>query len=317
MPSPERPSVTVVIPARNAAADIGALLDAVRSQAAPDVLEVIVVDDSSADDTAVRARCHGATVIERGTADGGNPAAARNLGARSARGEMLVFLDADCVPAPGWLAALLAAHAEGEAVVGGALDLPPGLPLTARLDYYCGWYHVHSRCRAGEVPNHPPGNLSVSRMAFASTAGFTERQPTAYAHEELAWQAELRRRGMPLRFEPRAVVYHRNRPGLGQLLRRNYRWGYSALEAKAATGASRLRWLSRHPRFQMFAALPLAAVQALYIAGCWLRVGVLEPVLLLPVVLAARLAYVAGLTAGGIRWLRGETSAGAPRPRWE
>jgi len=249
--------------------------------------------------------------------NGGNPAIGRNRGALLAAGDLLVFLDADCRPAPGWLARLLAGHDAGAAVVGGALDLPRGLSPMARCDYYCGWYHVHSRRPAGEVPNHPPGNLSVRRRDFARTPGFTEQQPVAYAHEELAWQAEVRRAGGRIQFEPAAIVYHYNRPGFRNLLRRNYRWGYSAIESKAPTGAARLAWVYRYPALLVAASLPLALGSTAYILACWLRAGVLEPLLMLPAVLAARLAYSAGLVAGGIRWIRFGTGAPEARPRWE
>jgi hypothetical protein len=48
-----------------------------------------------------------------------------------------------------------------------------------------------------------------------------------------------------------------------------------------------------------------------------MRVGVLEPLLMLPAVLAARLADSAGLVAGGIRWMRFGAGAADARPRWE
>ena len=96
------------------------------------------------------AEAHGANVIRLERQNGlGNPAAARNLGVERTSGDPIVFLDADCEPEPGWLRSLIDAHRSGHPVVGGALDLPPGLGLTARLDYYCGWYHVHSRRSAG------------------------------------------------------------------------------------------------------------------------------------------------------------------------
>jgi hypothetical protein len=212
---------------------------------------------------------------------------------------------------------LLAGHDAGAAVVGGALDLPSGLSPTARCDYYCGWYHVHSRRPAGEVPNHPPGNVSVRRAAFAATAGFTEQQPIAYAHEELAWQADVLRRGGRIVFDPHAIVYHYNRPGFRNLLRRNYRWGFSAIESKAPTGAARLAWVYRYPALLVVASVPLALGTAAYITGCWVRAGVFEPVLMLPWVLAARAAYSAGLVAGAIRWMRFGTGAAEARPRWE
>ncbi len=315
--SPRR--VSVIIPARNEANLIGHVLSAVLKQRSAQVdIEVLVVDDGSTDDTAAVARAAGARTITMASHDGGgNPAAARNRGAAEATGDPIIFLDADCTPAHGWLNALLAAHDAGAVCVGGSLALPPGLPASARCDYYCGWYHVHPWRSAGFVPNHPPCNLSVKRAAFVDTGGFAEKQPIAYAHEELGWQADLQRGGERIYFEPGAIVTHWNRPGFGNLLRRNYRWGYSAIESKAESGAARVAWLYRYPRLLIATSFPLAPVQAVYIVACWLRAGVVEPLFTLPAVLAARFAYAAGMMAGGLCWLRRRgTSASAAGPRW-
>jgi glycosyltransferase involved in cell wall biosynthesis len=294
-----------VIPARNEASNIGNVVRAIIGQAFDDMeLEVIVVDDGSTDGTADIARSAGARVLELGRQGSeGSPAAARNRGAAIAKGDPLIFLDADCVAGDGWLHAILAAHANGATVVGGSLDLPPGLPATARCDYYCGWYLVHSRRPAGYVPHQPAPSLSVRREAFLSTSGFPEL-PFCYASEERALQAELRRKGHRIYFEPKAVAYHYNRPGFRNLLRRNYRWGYSAIESKHQTGSARMAWLYRYPRLVIAASLPLAFAHTAYILGCWIRAGVFEPVLMLPAVLASRFAYVAGMAVGGIQWLR-------------
>ncbi len=310
--------VSVIIPARDEAGTIGDLVQSVRAQGTSGVnVEVVVVDDHSVDGTSREAQRAGARVVSLSATSGGNPAVARNRGAAAASGDPLVFLDADCTPADGWLSRLLAAHDAGAAVVGGSLDLPPGLSAMARCDYYCGWYHVHSRRPAGEVPNHPPGNLSVRRGVFGRTRGFTEQQPVAYAHEELAWQAEVRRAGGRIVFDPQAIVFHRNRPGFGNLLRRNYRWGFSAIESKAPTGAARLAWVYQHPALLVAGSLPLALASTAYIVGCWLRAGRIEPLIMLPAVLAARLAYSAGLASGGLRWIRAGDRIPEVRPRWE
>ncbi len=306
-------------PARNEANLIGNVVSAVFEQRSAQIdIEVLVVDDGSTDETSRVAQAEGARVISMASHAGdGNPAAARNWGAAEATGDPIIFLDADCIPANGWLNALLAAHEAGAECVGGSLALPPGLPASARWDYYCGWYHVHPRRSAGFVPNHPPCNLSVKRAVFAGTRGFAEEQPIAYAHEELAWQAELQRAGKGVYFEPGAVVTHWNRPGFGNLLRRNYRWGYSAIESKAESGAARMAWMYRYPRLLIATSFPLAPFQAAYIVACWLRAAVVESLFMFPAVLAARFAYAAGMTAGGVRWLRRRgTSGPAAGPRW-
>lgn len=296
--------VSIVIPARNEAGALAAVLEAVRRQAVAGCeLEVVVVDDGSTDGTAEVGRSAGARVLQGVGPDApGNPAAARNLGAAAATGDPIVFLDADCEPAPGWLAALLAAHGRGAAIVGGSLELPPGLSMSARCDYYAGWYHVHPRRRAGEVPNHPPGNLSVRRDVFLATSGFEEAGGYGYGHEELRWQAEAARSGHPILFEPRAVAFHHNRPGLGNLVRRSWRWAEHSIEAKSRTGAARMAGLYRWPTTAALTALPLAPVHAGYILLCWVRAGRLEPVLLSPLLLAARVVYSAGMAVGGLRW---------------
>lgn len=324
MPEPEaaRPTsrlVSVIIPTYNEAAHIARVVPAVRAQRTQGVeIEVLVADDGSSDDTLERARVAGARALPLPAgASGGNPGAARNRGVAASQGDPLIFLDADCVPEHQWLARILEAHQRGETIVGGAIDIPDGLPLAARCDHYCGSYHVHRHRRAGWVANHPPANLSVRRDVFLGAGGFAERFPVADGHEELPWQAAARRAGERIWFEPEAVVRHHNRPGISNLLRRNYRWGYSSLESKATTGAARAAWLYRHPRLLIAAGAPFALAHTVYTVACWVRAGVLEPLALTPAVLMARVAYAAGYMVGGARWLgRRRSGAAEERPRW-
>lgn len=302
------PLVSVIIPARNEESLIGTVVRHVIRQCPIGVqIEVIVVDDGSSDRTVLEAQNAGATVVDLlREGKSGNPAAARNSGARISKGDPLIFLDADCVPLDGWLQAILLAHQAGNVIVGGALELPPGLSFTARCDYYCGWYLVHPKCPAGQVPHHPPPNLSVRRTEFLNSSGFSEQPPLEYTNEERRWQAELIRAGHTIYFEPKAAVYHYNRPGFLNLLRRNYRWAYTAIESKSTSGSARLSWLYRYPRLLLAASVPLVFVHTLYILGCWMRAGVFEPVLMLPGVLASRVAYMMGMVVGGLEWLRRE-----------
>lgn len=319
--TPPFPLVSVVIPACNEEMHIYRVVRSVLGQCpAGSALEVIVVDDGSTDCTAEEARRGGARVLGTGKdGNGGNPAAARNIGAFAAAGNPLIFLDADCIPGEGWLESILAAHAGGETVVGGSLELPPGLPAMARCDYYCGWYLVHPGRPAGVVPHHPPPNLSVDRDAFRKTSGFTDRPPMEYTNEERAWLGELQRSGHRIYFEPRAVAFHHNRPGFGNLLRRNYRWGYTAIESKSRTGAARMSGMYRYPRLLILASPLVALAHTAYILACWVRARRYEPLLMLPAVLASRVAYALGMAVGGIQWIRRRDDAETrrrPRPRW-
>lgn len=92
------PTISVIIPTLNEAPRIASLVAALSNQTlAP--LEILVCDGQSDDQTALGAERAGATVLacERGTSR------QRNTGARRAQGELLVFLDADDLPAPRFL----------------------------------------------------------------------------------------------------------------------------------------------------------------------------------------------------------------------
>src|SRR5512135_1174235 len=93
---------SVIVPAYNAASTIGDCLEALVRQTEPQAnYELVVVDDGSTDGTADRARAFDAVRVISALHRG--PAAARNLGARLSRGDVLLFTDADCAPSDSWV----------------------------------------------------------------------------------------------------------------------------------------------------------------------------------------------------------------------
>ena len=110
--------ISVIIPALNEAADIGA---AVAS--ALEAAEVIVVDAESTDDTAAEARRAGAFVIRAPRGRGGQ----MDSGAMQAKGDVLVFLHADTLLPKGWQEGVRAALAD-KRVVAGAFRLSVAAP---------------------------------------------------------------------------------------------------------------------------------------------------------------------------------------------
>ncbi|OEX92092.1 hypothetical protein A0K93_11435 [Corynebacterium sp. BCW_4722] len=110
------PAVTVVIPHYNAPESLARVVEAVRGQDYAGAVEIVVADDGSAEVPVIE----GVTVVRQDD-QGFRAAAARNLGARAASGEVLAFIDADTVPEPGYLSAVVP-HIMGDsrAVVIGA-----------------------------------------------------------------------------------------------------------------------------------------------------------------------------------------------------
>lgn len=125
---------SVVIPAHDEAALIDRTLASLRQDPAWDELEVVVVCNGCADDTAARARVHDVRVVETAVA---SKSAALDLGDAVASAFPRIYLDADAVVSPGGLSALVAALASSGARVGG---------LAVRIDArgagrLARWYH--------------------------------------------------------------------------------------------------------------------------------------------------------------------------------
>ena len=95
--------ISVIVPVKDGAQTLPACLEALLRQDGQRFgvdYEIIVVDDGSRDESARIAAQMGLRVISQANA---GPAAARNLGASLAGGQLLAFTDADCVPLPDWL----------------------------------------------------------------------------------------------------------------------------------------------------------------------------------------------------------------------
>jgi glycosyltransferase involved in cell wall biosynthesis len=93
--------LSVIIPTLNESLLLTNLLDSLKKQTRPPK-EIIVADAGSTDDTVAVAQASGARVVP-----GGMPAVGRNAGARAAHGDILLFLDADVLPRPDFIALAL------------------------------------------------------------------------------------------------------------------------------------------------------------------------------------------------------------------
>jgi glycosyltransferase involved in cell wall biosynthesis len=123
-----QPSVSVVIPARDAEDTLPRLLDSLARDVKSAGHEVIVVDNGSRDATAELAERSSAVTSVIRRRRGAGPGAARNDGAKAAAAPVIAFIDADCYAAPGWLQAGVAAIAQADLVQGQVLP-DPAVPL--------------------------------------------------------------------------------------------------------------------------------------------------------------------------------------------
>lgn len=247
--------ISVVIPAFNAGATIGEQLDALAAQARGVDLEVVVADNGSADDTlavvASRQSALPVRVIDASQRRG--PGTARNIGAAEARGELLVFTDADDVVLPGWLSEWQRLDPAIQFATGPlvrfavAEGVPTGSEFGGRLPVHLGFR-----------PYASGNNFAVRRDLFEQLRGFDEELTTA-EDVELSWRLQIA--GVALTFVPRAAVAVRMRPSTSAVFRQYYRYGKSdpvlCREFRAAGLSRPAGWPTVKSYLGLVARLPL------------------------------------------------------------
>jgi glycosyltransferase involved in cell wall biosynthesis len=177
-------TISFIIPAHDEELLLPGTLEAVQASMPADTeSEVIVVDDASTDRTAEIAAAHGARVVR---IEARQIAAARNAGAAAARGDMLVFVDADTRVNPGVVAEACRVLAGGAVGGGSAVRFDEPIPrYAARLLGFFTWLSRRLRMAAGCF-------LFCRRDAFEHAGGFDAE---LFASEEVALSRALGKQG--------------------------------------------------------------------------------------------------------------------------
>jgi glycosyltransferase involved in cell wall biosynthesis len=133
-------------------------------------------------------------------------ARARNIGYAAAQGDIICFIDADCLAMPGWLERLTRWLEQGYTVVGGAIDFA-GANYWGVCDNIVSLFPFLTFMPAGKRAYLPSLNLAILHQVLSNVGGFDERFPGA-AGEDVDLSFRLRRLGHKLYFDPQAVVRH-------------------------------------------------------------------------------------------------------------
>lgn len=219
--------VSVIIPALNEEEMIGRCLDNLEQSEFPrNLFEVIVVDNGSVDRTMEIAQSYssrlGVKVLQKA---GVNISALRNLGAAAAKGEILAFLDADCLVPRDWLGnAVRQLHSGDSGIVGGCISIPYESGWVGRV-----WYGVGYAPKSGDVSYVPSGNLFMKRVRFLQVGGFNESLKTS---EDFELCVRARTFGLPVRAVAEMAVLHLRTPEtLGAFYRRECWHGTHVVKA--------------------------------------------------------------------------------------
>jgi O-antigen biosynthesis protein len=219
------PMVSVVVCSYNGARTLEGCLDSLMRLNYPDY-EVILIDDGSQDATPeIARRFPQVRTIQQ---DNQGLSAARNVGARAARGEILAYTDDDCVADEDWLLYLVRAMLDQDVVALG------GPNITPRDD---GWV---AHCVAASPGNpshvmlddrraeHVPGcNMVVRRDVLLDLGGFDPQYRAAGDDVDVCWR--LLDAGYDIGFAPGALVWHHRRCTVRAYLKQQK--GYGRAEA--------------------------------------------------------------------------------------
>ena len=237
------PVISVVVPVLDDATRLAACLDALHRQVDAPAFEVVVVDNGSRDRSAAVASGHpvGAVVVvenRRGSY------AARNAGIARAVGGLLAFTDADCVPAPDWLARGAAAL-ERSPVVGGRVRSLRSAAATVWERYDRAMY-LQQQDLVEQQGYAATANLWVRREVLERVGPF---DGSLLSSGDVQWGHRAAVAGFPTSYAPDVLVEHAPRTTARQT------W---QLHKRLGAGWAVLR--EDYPELRQALSLPLGAV---------------------------------------------------------
>lgn len=291
-------TVSIIVPVHNNPRDLRECLTALISQCGPDS-EIIVVDDASTDETPSVAGRLGARLLRLSKNSG--PAAARNHGAGHARGDILFFIDADVVVAPGTVDRIRKAFAENPTVaaVFGSYDATPrAKDIVSR--YRNLLHHFVHQNGPVEASTFWAGCGAVRRAAFQEVGGFDDRRFPRPSIEDIELGQRLRRAGQRIRLDKTIQGTHLKRWSLRSLVhtditRRAIPWSRLTLENKAIPPTLNLTWDQR-----VSAVLVGVAGASLLLLANRAELGILTVAALLTVLILNRRLYYFFFQRGGL-----------------
>jgi glycosyltransferase involved in cell wall biosynthesis len=176
--------ISVIIPVYNGERFLRACLDSLKNQTYQNY-EIIVVDDGSTDGSKSLVKAPAKLILSPGRTGAG---AARNLGARHAQGDYLLFTDADVVAPSSWIEKTVQLiQKKGIKCGGGGYAGPIEDTFIQWFAFEeLAWRRHHLN---GEVESLVSNNLFCQRVLFESVGGFPENYRTASSEDmEFAWK---------------------------------------------------------------------------------------------------------------------------------
>jgi len=216
--------VSVIIPACNCEKTIGKTIEGVLAQKTERIPQIIVVDDGSTDRTGEVVKRF--PQVSYHYQKNAGPAKARNEGAALAQGNLIIFLDADCIPQPDWLEQLVRSIGEPNiAAVCGSYGIANPESLLAR----CIFAEISFRHQRMEINSETKVfgsyNVCIKKGILERLGKFNTQYATASGEDnDLSYR--ITKAGYGIRFNTKALVDHFHPTNLWKYLRTQFIHGY-------------------------------------------------------------------------------------------
>lgn len=256
-----KPEISIVIPSYKPGDPLLRLLDSLRRQSLRVPKEILVVDSSPVPlGRNVRERFPEVRFVHLPVRT--LPGKARTVGVGMARGEIVFFIDTDCVADPDWLARLRDAIRGGHAMAGGSVLNGTPDSAVGTAEYLLEFNETNPGMPRRDVRAVPSCSLAVEKRIFREVGGF----PDFMKGEDTIFCERVVQKGHKLLFVPEAKITHQNRTELGRYLKNQVALGEGAMETR--------RRIARHGqfllRFPMLVAF-IPAYRSIAVAGRFLR----------------------------------------------
>ncbi len=196
--------ISVIIPAFNEESNIGKCLESLNNiKLGNNTVETIIVDNGSKDNTVMEAKKHNAKVYILPNVTIG---ALRNYGAKQARGDILAFLDADCIVSDSWL---IRALKDFDNIQVAATGSPHRVANNASWVAKAWGLNNQDMREASYVSYIPSGNLFVRKKCFEEISGFKE---SLMVSEDTELCRSLREKGYEILSDPSIEAIHLGAP---------------------------------------------------------------------------------------------------------
>lgn len=212
--------ISVIVPVYNGEKTIAKCLESIIASDLKD-FELIVVDDNSKDKTPSIIRSLKCDFIKLHKRVGAG--AARNIGAKKAKGDILAFTDSDCIIPTNWLSRIQKIFKKQKRVsaITGGYKAPVKKNIVSLFSHYELLFR--QRSNDGETDDIISSNLAVKKKAFDKVGGFNEYLKNA-GNEDMELANKLNKAGYRIFWDRRNNVEHYFRTNLFEYLEQQYRF---------------------------------------------------------------------------------------------